>query len=100
MGVGDRSDTEWKAFVEQCKTEFRFDPAKDGQLKAVNLMVQRSTPWHNVWLRFTESPGKYPGILEWLDRAAPKNPLMFDTAEVWPSINESEEKSLREGLES
>ena len=53
-----RSDTEWKAFVQQCKAEFRFDPSKDGQLKAVNLMVQRSTPWHNIWLRFTESPGK------------------------------------------
>jgi hypothetical protein len=95
-----RSDTEWKAFVQQCKTEFRFDPAKDGQMKAVNLMVQRSTPWHNVWLRFIESPGKYPGILDWLNRAAPRSSSLFDTAEVWPSINESEEKSLREGLES
>jgi hypothetical protein len=63
-------------------------------------MVQRNTPWHNVWLRFTESPANYRGILEWLNRAAPKNPSLFDTAEVWPSINESEERGLREGLES
>jgi len=94
-----RSDTEWKAFVQQCKTEFHFDPGKDGPLKAVRLMVQRSTPWHNVWLRFTESPANYPGIL-WLNRAAPKSPSLFDTAEVWPSLNESEERSLREELES
>ena len=95
-----RSDTEWKAFCQQCKTEFHFDPSKDGQLKAVNLMVQRNTPWHNVWQRFAGSPAKYPGILEWLNRAAPKNSSMFDTADVWPSINESEERSLQEGLES
>ena len=95
-----RSDAEWKAFCQQCKTEFHFDPGKDGPLKAVNLMVQRNTPWHNVWLRFTDSPANYRGILEWLNRAAPKNPSLFDTAEVWPSINESEERSLREGLES
>jgi hypothetical protein len=95
-----RSDVEWKAFCQQCRTEFHFDPVKDGPLKAVNLMVLRSTPWHNVWLRFAESPANYPGILEWLNRAAPKEPSLFDTAEVWPSINESEERSLREGLES
>jgi hypothetical protein len=95
-----RSDAEWKAFCQQCRTEFHFDPVKDGPLKAVNLMVLRSTPWHNVWLRFAESPANYPGILEWLNRAAPKEPSLFDTAEVWPSINESEERSLREGLES
>src|SRR5471030_2170924 len=63
-------------------------------------MVMRGTPWHNVWLRFAESPAKYPGILEWLNRAAPKKASLFDTAEVWPSINEIEERSLREGLES
>jgi hypothetical protein len=95
-----RSATEWKAFCQQCKAEFHFDPSKDGQLKAVNLMVQRSTPWHNVWHRFAGSPAKYPGILEWLNRAAPKKASLFDTAEVWPSINEIEERSLREGLES
>jgi hypothetical protein len=95
-----RSGTEWKAFCQQCKTEFHFDPSKDGPLKAVNLMVQRSTPWHNVWQRFAGSPAKYAGILEWLNRATPKKPSMFDTADVWPSINESEERSLREGLES
>jgi hypothetical protein len=95
-----RSGTEWTAFCQQCKTEFHFDPGKDGPLKAVGLMVQRSTPWHNVWLRFAGSPSKYKGILEWLNRAAPKNASLFDTAEVWPSINESEELSLREGLEA
>jgi hypothetical protein len=95
-----RSATEWKAFCQQCKAEFHFDPSKEGQLKAVNLMAQRSTPWHNVWQRFAGSPAKYPGILEWLNRAAPKKPSMFDTADVWPIINASEERSLREGLES
>jgi hypothetical protein len=28
-----RADAEWKAFCEQCKTDFRFDPVKEGPLK-------------------------------------------------------------------
>ena len=32
-----RSDAEWKAFCQQCKTDFRFDPVKDGPLKAAKL---------------------------------------------------------------
>ena len=42
----------------------------------------------------------YPGIVEWLKRAAPKNPGMFDSAEVWPNINENEERALQQALES
>ncbi|MBI2149021.1 MAG: BREX-1 system phosphatase PglZ type B [Acidobacteria bacterium] len=38
--------------------------------------------------------------MEWLKRAAPKVPTMFDFAEVWPGINESEERKLQKALES
>ncbi len=80
-----RSEAEWKAFCEQCKAEFRFDPVKDGPLKAAKLLAERATPWGNVWLRFTEGPASYPGIVEWLRRGAPKTTMMFDSAEVWPT---------------
>jgi len=95
-----RSDAEWKAFCEQCKADFRFDPAKEGPLKAAKLLAERGNPWSKVWQRFAEAPSNYLGVVEWLTRAAPKDPTMFDTAEVWPNINESEERKLQQALES
>lgn len=95
-----RSDAEWKAFCEQCRADFRFDPVKDGQLNAAKLLAERSNSWSKVWQRFAEAPASYPGIVEWLKRAAPKNPSMFDSSEVWPSINENEERTLQQALES
>jgi len=95
-----RSDAEWKAFCQQCKTDFSLDPVKDGPLKAARLLAERGNHWSKVWQRFAEAPGNYPGILKWLERAAPKGATLFDTAEVWPNINESEEQKLQRALES
>lgn len=95
-----RSDAEWKAFCEQCKADFRFDPLKEGPLKAANLLANRDNPWSKVWQRFAEAPVNYPGIVQWLKRAAPKVQTMFDSAEVWPNINEREERELQKALES
>ena len=94
-----RSAAEWMAFCQQCKADFSVDPVKDGPLKAATLLAARANNWNTVWRRFAEVPANYPGILEWLKRAAPKNPGMFDSAEVWPSINESEERKLQQALE-
>lgn len=95
-----RSDAEWKAFCQQCKTEAGFDPVKDGPLKAAGLLAARVNHWGKVWQRFAEAPANYPGVVEWLKRAAPQDPGMFDSSEVWPSINESEERALQQALES
>ncbi|MEI6415134.1 MAG: BREX-1 system phosphatase PglZ type B [Pseudomonadota bacterium] len=95
-----RSDAEWKAFRAQCKADFRFDPVKDGPLKAAKLLAERRNPWSQVWQRFTEAPANYPGVVEWLRRAAPKSPDMFDSAEVWPNLNDSAERLLQQSLES
>jgi len=95
-----RTDAEWKAFCQQCKTEAGFDPVKDGPLKAAGLLAARRSHWSEVWQRFAESPANYPGIVEWLRRAAPKSPDIFDSAETWPNINENEEKSLMQALEA
>lgn len=95
-----RSDPEWKAFCQQCKTEAGLDPVKDGPLKAATLLAARTNHWNQVWRRFAESPANYPGIVEWLRRAAPKSPGMFDSAETWPSINQSEEQALKQALEA
>lgn len=95
-----RSDAEWKAFCQQCKADAGFDPVKEGPLKAAALLASRANHWGHVWRRFAESPANYPGIVEWLRRAAPKSPGMFDSAETWPTINESEEQALKQALEA
>ena len=93
-----RSAAEWKAFCQQCKADADFDPVKDGPLKAAGLLAARGNHWSKVWKRFAESPANYVGIVEWLRRAAPKSPGMFDDAEVWPSINDNEERALKQAL--
>jgi len=93
-------DAEWKAFCQQCRGDFGFDPNKDGPLKAAQLLSGRGNSWGNIWKRFSEAPANYSGVVEWLKRAAPKDPALFDSAEVWPNINESEERKLQQALES
>ncbi len=90
-----RSTAEWNAFRQQCKADFRFDPEKDGPLKAAQMLADRSNHWNEAWQRFAESPTSYPGIVDWLKRAAPKSPTMFDSAEVWPHLNERDERQLQ-----
>lgn len=92
------TEAEWKAFCQQCKTDFRLDPVKEGPLKAAQLLAGRANSWNKVWLRFAETPVNYAGIVEWLKRAAPKETSMFDTAEVWPDVNEREERALQQAL--
>jgi hypothetical protein len=95
----NRQAAEWKAFCQLCKGEAGFDPVKDGPLKAASLLAAREHYWQKVWLRFTEAPANYPGLVEWLRRAAPAVPGMFDPAEVWPGVNENEEKALQKALQ-
>jgi hypothetical protein len=97
---GKRGAAEWKAFGQQCKTDFKFDPVKDGPLKAAQLLAGRANHWGKVWKRFTEGPASYPGVVTWLKRAAPAEPTMFDSAEVWPDMNLHEERKLAQALES
>lgn len=94
------SATEWKAFGQQCKTDFRFDPEKDGPLKAAHLLAERGNHWNEAWQRFADSPANYPGIVEWLKKAAPKNPTLHDSAKVWPHLNERDERQVQSALEA
>lgn len=93
-----RTDVEWRAFCQQCRTDFRFDPVKDGPLKAARELAGRGGRWAAAWQRFAEAPANYPGVVAWLRKAAPRDATMFDTAEVWPTINEDEEQRLLKSL--
>jgi hypothetical protein len=89
---------EWKAFCQQCTADYRLDPEKDGPIRAAELLANRSNHWGAVWKRFAEAPGNYRGIVEWLRRAEPKTRSMYETSEVWPSINGEQERQLRSAL--
>lgn len=95
-----QSSAERRAFLQLCKTEFQFDPEKEGALKAARLLTEKNGNWNKVWARFGEAPANYPGVVEWLKKAAPRDPSVFDTAEAWPHLNERDERQLREALEA
>jgi len=93
-----RTDAEWNALCQQCVTDMQFDPRTDGPLKAAKCLAARSSTWKAVWQRFAETPTSFPGVVEWLIKAAPKQPDIFDSAEVWPSVNVANEEQLAGAL--
>lgn len=95
-----RPDSEWKAFTKQCRVDLSLDPESDGPLKAAQFLAGRAKQWGRVWQRFTEAPANYPGVVEWLRKAAPKTTTMFDSAEVWPHLNDAQELELSRALKS
>ena len=54
------------AFASRCKSDFEFDPDKDGALVAAERLGRREGSWGSVWSRFAESPALYPGLPELL----------------------------------
>ena len=97
-GFKTRADsTRWTAFVQQCKSDFGFDPGTDGEITAARKLAARQGQWANVWRRFAELPQRYPGIADQLRRARPDE-LIVDNADAWPQENEQAEDQLRNRL--
>ena len=89
--------TRWTAFVQQCKSDFGFDPGTDGAITAARKLAARQGQWANVWRRFAELPHRYPGIADQLRRARPDE-LIVDNEDAWPQENEQAEDQLRNRL--
>ena len=85
------------AFASRCKSEFDFDPNKDGALVAAERLGRREGSWGAVWSRFAESPALYPGLPELLRKAMP-NDLFVEQPSSWPRNNEKGEEELRRAL--
>ena len=102
------SSDEWNSFVAVCRGTYRFDPEKDGEIRAAELLGEHKGAWRETWSRFKEAPHRYPGIPEWLRRACPPKQMELalaekvydDVAEAWPQINDEAERDLREVLSS
>jgi len=85
------------AFASRCKSDFRFDPDKDGALVAAERLGRREGSWGSVWSRFAESPALYTGLPELLRKAMP-NDLFVEPPSSWPQNNEKGEAELRRAL--
>ncbi len=85
------------AFASRCKSEFDFDPDKDGALVAAERLGKRKGSWGSVWSRFAESPALYSGLPELLHKAMP-NDLFVEQPSSWPQNNRKGEEELRRAL--
>ncbi len=99
----NRAATEWKAFVEVCKSKFAFDPEKEGVLTGSTRLAQKEGPWQTAWERFCEAPKRYPNIPSQIRKCAPPKETVFwdsDTGlfDGWPQWNDDRERALRKDL--
>lgn len=93
---------QWEAFCHFCKDKFDFHPAKDGPLRAAELLASRQGNWRQVWNRFREAPRRYLNLPGWLRKAKPQDDDLFlkESDEVFPQSNETHETGLRNVLKS
>jgi len=90
---------EWSAFRSLCRSEYAFDPERDGEITGAERLAEREGPWAAVWDRFAEAPGNYPGIPDGLRRARPQATLpLFHHVDSWPQENDAAEEQLRNEL--
>jgi hypothetical protein len=96
-----RSENEWRAFIEVCKSHFAFKPQHDGILDGAARLAAREGPWRTVWDRFCEAPQRYPNIPNQIRRYPLPEFDLFTVAEAssgWPQWNEEQERNLRQDL--
>ncbi|MDP9374703.1 MAG: BREX-1 system phosphatase PglZ type B [Chloroflexota bacterium] len=95
---------QWAAFREICRSQYDFDPEKDGEIGGAAQLAGRAGAWSGAWKRLAEAPARYEAIPDLLRRAAPRQPALpgFGPApshpDAWPQINEEREGELRTAL--
>ena len=92
------SDAGWTAFVQQCKSDFGFDPATEGEIEGVRRLGYGEGQWAQAWQRFRENPTEFPGIPDRLRQAQPSE-LLPENPGSWPGLASDEEDKLRRALE-
>lgn len=95
-GSQERWDTaRFQAFVGICETEYQFNPQRDGELVAAELLCQQQGAWKGIWQRYSESCHHYPNLPQLLLKVQPD--LAADGAS-YPLINQREEEALEQAL--
>ncbi|OGQ87942.1 MAG: alkaline phosphatase [Deltaproteobacteria bacterium RIFOXYD12_FULL_56_24] len=100
---GARSENEWQAFVEVCKSQLAFHPEKEGVLTGAAKLAGQEGPWRAVWQRFCEAPHRYPNLPARIRQCQAPNATLFwhstdGPFSGWPQWNDDQEKSLRRDL--
>lgn len=96
-----RSESEWIAFVEICKSQLAFNPQNEGVLAGAARLASHDGPWNSVWLRYSEAPKRYPNIPEQIRKCNPPIFGLFTdetTAGGWPQWNDGQETNLHRDL--
>ncbi|MDD3247487.1 MAG: BREX-1 system phosphatase PglZ type B [Methanosarcina sp.] len=99
----EHGKNEWKAFVDICKSQFAFNPEKDGILIGASKLAYHEGPWNPVWDRYREAPKRYPNIPVQIRRCKPPTGTLQWYAreskfDGWPQWNENNEDKLRIAL--
>lgn len=90
-----RSNEEWQAFIEICKSKYKFNPEQDGVFGASEKIGWHREEWEIVWNRFCEAPAKY----EVIPTIMRKTIMPFtDDLDRFPQWNEQQESKLRDEL--
>ncbi len=100
---GSRGENEWKAFVEVCKSQLGFNPQNEGILAGCIRLANHEGPWHAVWERYCEAPGRYPNIPTQIRKCRPPSESIFwhmgdGSFDGWPQWNDDQEKKLHRDL--
>jgi hypothetical protein len=96
---GALNEGAWNAFVHQCKHDFGFSPATDGEIEGARRLGNGEGMWAQAWQRFCESPTDYPGIPDRLRQAQPAE-LLPKNPSAWPTVSADAEDRLRSELSS
>jgi hypothetical protein len=101
-GAKGRWDADrWEALCRRCVAEYGFDPIRDGELVAAEMLgIQKKAAWKTAWKRFVNAPLRYAGLAELLRKAKPKpkSGSFAIAEEQWPQDNETKEAELRQAL--
>jgi hypothetical protein len=90
-----RTKEEWQAFVEICKSKYKFNPEQDGVFGASEKLGWRDDSWEIVWNRFCEAPAKYEAIPDILRKTVMP---FIGNQDRFPQWNEQQENILRKEL--
>ena len=94
----EKNTSEWKAFCQQCVAEYHFNPEKDGELKAAELLGRRQGNWKIVWGRYIDAPRRYLGVVTLLERINTPGDITLLDQDSWPVLNSQRESELSEAL--
>jgi hypothetical protein len=93
-GLGEAG---WGAFVQQCKSDYDFNPATAGVIEGALRLGSAEGPWLQVWQRFRDAPADYPDIPSRLREAQPAL-LLLPNPGAWPGPVGDAEDALRAAL--